>query len=217
MPRSKSETSVEEGAARRRGRPRDASIDPAIALAAWQVLNERGYGDFSFEEVALLAGCSRPALYRRFSHKRDLIVWLVESEALAIDATLPGDVSPRQALVDQLAGFSEFLKSPAGISVAVLAHARIADPSLSDALDRQYERLRLGYEAALRRALPARLPDRQFFGLVDNMIGAVAFRVGLQRRAMSRRDIEDLVDQTIAWGSQKAANSTPPTKPKHQR
>ncbi len=188
----------------RRGRPRDPSIELAIAEAAWGVLSDRGYVAFSFEEVASRAGCSRPALYRRFSTKRDLLLWMIDKAARETEPHLGASRDPRIALVEMLSGFVTFLQSAAGISIATLAHARVADAALSTALDDLYLRERAHYLPALKQAIGKPLGRSRLHVLTDNMIGAVAFRVGLQRHRIAQRDIADIVDQTIAWGKAKA-------------
>ena len=57
-----------------RGRPRDPGVDEAIILATLELLDERGYVGLSLAEVALRAGVSRTALYRRWDSKAQLVV-----------------------------------------------------------------------------------------------------------------------------------------------
>ncbi|MGW6331514.1 TetR/AcrR family transcriptional regulator [Nocardia rhamnosiphila] len=58
----------------RAGRPRDGRVDAALLEAAAQLIAERGYGALTFQAVADAAGTSRPALYRRYSSRADLVV-----------------------------------------------------------------------------------------------------------------------------------------------
>ncbi|NUS92034.1 MAG: TetR/AcrR family transcriptional regulator [Nocardia sp.] len=58
----------------RTGRPRDSRVDAALLEAAARLLVERGYGALTLQAVATAAGTSRPALYRRYTDRADLIV-----------------------------------------------------------------------------------------------------------------------------------------------
>lgn len=56
------------------GRPRDPRIEDAILEAARSLLVQDGYSAMSLSDVAARAGSNRPALYRRWRNKLDLIV-----------------------------------------------------------------------------------------------------------------------------------------------
>jgi len=58
----------------RAGRPRDPRLDDAIVAATLALLEERGYAGLSFAAVATRAGTTKPAIYRRWSSKRDLVL-----------------------------------------------------------------------------------------------------------------------------------------------
>jgi len=55
------------------GRPRDASIDDAARLATRELLIEVGWDGTTLSAVADRAGVSRPALYRRWPTKTQLV------------------------------------------------------------------------------------------------------------------------------------------------
>ncbi|MFI1462494.1 TetR/AcrR family transcriptional regulator [Nocardia carnea] len=65
---------LDNSAGPRTGRPRDSRVDAALLEAAAQLIAERGYGALSLQAVADTAGTSRPALYRRYSSRADLVV-----------------------------------------------------------------------------------------------------------------------------------------------
>jgi AcrR family transcriptional regulator len=78
------------------GRPRDAGIDEAILLVAWEQLNTIGYPALTMTAVAEGAGVQKPALYRRWPTR----------PLLAIDALAkhlpPMTYSDRGSLRDDL-------------------------------------------------------------------------------------------------------------------
>jgi AcrR family transcriptional regulator len=55
------------------GRPRDRRLDAAVLEATRRMLLEVGYRDLSIEAVARRAGVHRPAIYRRWRSKAQLV------------------------------------------------------------------------------------------------------------------------------------------------
>jgi AcrR family transcriptional regulator len=60
--------------AARRGRPRDPQIDAAIQRATLDALDDVGYAGLKLEDVAHRAGTTKPALYRRWSSRQQLVL-----------------------------------------------------------------------------------------------------------------------------------------------
>ena len=58
---------------RRQGSRRDPSIDAAVTAATRRLLVERGYTATTIDLIASTAGVSRPAVYRRWSSKAQLV------------------------------------------------------------------------------------------------------------------------------------------------
>jgi AcrR family transcriptional regulator len=58
---------------RRQGSRRDPSIDSAVMEATRRLLVERGYAATTIDLIANTAGVSRPAVYRRWSSKAQLV------------------------------------------------------------------------------------------------------------------------------------------------
>jgi AcrR family transcriptional regulator len=68
-------------AAPRAGRPRDAGVDAAILRAAWRLLRDEGYARLSIAAVAQAARVGRPAIYRRYRGKPELVAAVVADRA----------------------------------------------------------------------------------------------------------------------------------------
>ncbi|MEU6273713.1 TetR/AcrR family transcriptional regulator [Streptomyces populi] len=81
---------MERGA--RRGRPRSEGADVRILDAALELLLERGYVQFSVDEVAAKAEVAKTTLYRRWPTKDHLIVALVARLQDAVPVEYSGDV-----------------------------------------------------------------------------------------------------------------------------
>ena len=60
-------------ATRGAGRPLDENVDTAILDAAWRLLLTEGYARMSIARVADEAHVGRPAIYRRFRNKAELV------------------------------------------------------------------------------------------------------------------------------------------------
>ncbi|MBA4790337.1 MAG: TetR/AcrR family transcriptional regulator [Pseudomonadota bacterium] len=65
------------------GARRNPATEAAIVAAARDLLAERGYAGFSFEEVARRAGAGKPTLYRWWPTKADLLVEVYAGEKAA--------------------------------------------------------------------------------------------------------------------------------------
>ena len=74
--------------ARAAGRPLDESVDSAILETAWRLLLEEGYARMSIAQVAEEARVGRPAIYRRYKDKSELVAAVLadkQSRAMPID------------------------------------------------------------------------------------------------------------------------------------
>lgn len=68
----------------RSGRRRDPRIEPLVLQSAMEVYAFGGWRGFSFESVAKASGVGKPALYRRWSDRADLLVSAFESSDFPI-------------------------------------------------------------------------------------------------------------------------------------
>jgi len=112
----------------RAGRRRDPHLDARVLEAALEIYARHGWAGFNFDAVARAAGCGRPALYRRWASKRDLLL------AALADADAALDVSDAGSTRDQLASVAaQILRqnlSPAGLASVRMAMDGIEDEAL---------------------------------------------------------------------------------------
>src|SRR5437763_1936158 len=73
MPPRRKADAVDPGRARAAGRPLDVNVDTAILDTAWRLLLEDGYARMSIARVAEEARVGRPAIYRRYKDKTELV------------------------------------------------------------------------------------------------------------------------------------------------
>lgn len=71
----------------RSGRRRDPRIEPAVLLGAMKVYATSGWRSFSIQAVAEMSGVGKPAVYRRWRNRADLLVSAFES----VDFPVAGD------------------------------------------------------------------------------------------------------------------------------
>src|SRR6201990_3594475 len=85
------------------GRPRDAALDEAIIQATRDRLVRDGYLRMTIGDIVADAKVSRPALYRRWSSKFDIVVDALDSgfrkqqNLYTVDLS---EIEPREALVE---------------------------------------------------------------------------------------------------------------------
>jgi AcrR family transcriptional regulator len=72
-------------------RPLDPGIDQAIATAALALLAERGFARMSMEAVAAAAGVGKPAIYRRFRGKAELVATVIAGQLPDLQPPYLGD------------------------------------------------------------------------------------------------------------------------------
>jgi AcrR family transcriptional regulator len=82
------------------GRPLDERLDEAILQAAVRLLHEQGYARMSIAGVAEEAGVGRPAIYRRFRDKADLVSSAIQYIRARVPA--PDTGSAREDLLEHL-------------------------------------------------------------------------------------------------------------------
>jgi AcrR family transcriptional regulator len=75
-------------------------VDEAILQAAVRLLHEQGYARMSIAGVADEAGVGRPAIYRRYSDKADLVSAAIAYMRIRVPAPDTGDT--RQDLIEHL-------------------------------------------------------------------------------------------------------------------
>jgi AcrR family transcriptional regulator len=101
-----------EAPGRAPGRPLDESVDEAILDATWRLLLAEGYSRMSIAGVAEEAGVGRPAIYRRYRDKSELVAAVIADKASRVPPIDTG--SARGDLIAQL----EFARRRFAVSLA---------------------------------------------------------------------------------------------------
>ncbi|MFE4703149.1 TetR/AcrR family transcriptional regulator [Streptomyces sp. NPDC056738] len=80
-----------EGARRGPGRPRQEHVTAAVLDAVVELVTESGMGALTMDAVAARAGVSKPAMYRRWPTKQDLVIAAAESRIGSLSVPDMGD------------------------------------------------------------------------------------------------------------------------------
>lgn len=101
---------------RPRGRPRTQDIDQRILRATLHLLGEVGYAHMSVDDVARVAGVTRPTIYLRYTNKAELAE---AAMTLAREATPlpPPTGNTLTDLAAQLRHFQQGITQPYGLSM----------------------------------------------------------------------------------------------------
>jgi AcrR family transcriptional regulator len=102
--RAKSDAVPEAPPSRGAGRPLDENVDEAILNATWQVLLDEGYAAMSIAQVAEVARVGRPAIYRRYKDKSEMV-----RAALSDKAGRQAEINTGSAR-DDLIAYMEFAR-----------------------------------------------------------------------------------------------------------
>jgi TetR/AcrR family transcriptional regulator, ethionamide resistance regulator len=158
---------VSPGRGRRTSRPSGDDRERAILVTAERLLNERGLGGFSIDDLARGAGISRPTFYFYFASKDAVLLALFDRvirEAEARIAALPGDFSadPVGGWRSAIQVFVEVFSAHRAVAVAA-AQAHPSNPDLrqlwSQTLQRWVHQAAVTIEAERRRgAAPPGMP-----------------------------------------------------------
>jgi AcrR family transcriptional regulator len=115
-------------------RPLDPNVDEAIATATFALLTERGFARMSMEAIAAEAGVGKPAIYRRFADKAELVANVIAAQLPAFDPPDLGDTRAELWLaVEQ--GFPADGASYVGLIGGLIAEQK-RHPELIDAFRR---------------------------------------------------------------------------------
>lgn len=136
-----------------RGRPRDLAVDGAILVATITLLSEVGYARLTVAEVARRAQVSKPAIYRRWARKSQLVVEAMVTQLPIRVAPETGNISgDLLALTQQL--IITMTETPMGRVMPGLVAELAADPLLAASYRGLIiQPVRMGWRAAVEAGI----------------------------------------------------------------
>ncbi|MFC6323904.1 TetR/AcrR family transcriptional regulator [Companilactobacillus baiquanensis] len=202
MPNTKNST-------RRRGK----KLEDAVLSAAWNLVNEVGYKDFTMSEVAKRANAAKPVLYRRWSEKSELVASAIIKYGPKIDVSIPDTGSLREDLIKL---FSQLLVIFDTFGTEKL-HGLLSDRLKSIPVDKILNAT--SSENKLTEMIMAVLKHSDDRGELDiknitsriiNLPGILLINEVVEHEAMDKKTIEDIVDRILLpvfLGQKKAADN----------
>ncbi|WEO95996.1 TetR/AcrR family transcriptional regulator [Streptomyces sp. FXJ1.172] len=168
------------GGARTKRMPR-AVREQQMLDAAVQIFGRRGYMAASMDEIAELAGVSKPLVYLYLNSKEDLFTACIRREAAALSEAVRAGVCPdlpadRQLWDGLLAFFAHTAEHPDAWSVLHLQARTHGDPFAAEADAMRAEIVafvtRLVVVAAREAHRDPDLPEGEVAGLAEALVGA---------------------------------------------
>jgi AcrR family transcriptional regulator len=185
-----------EGA--RAGRPRDQQIDVAVLKATLAMLDKAGYGGLTLEEVAREAGTTKPAIYRRWPTRQQLVLSAL-GQRLG-DATAPDTGCTLCDLDECLKVFvAAFRRMPPGVIGPLFADCAGDRELRATFMTTLFDPPRAAVRETLERARArGDLRDDVDLELILDLIGSlVHYRALFGHAATSDREIERAVEALL--------------------
>ncbi len=180
------------------GRPRDESIDQRILDAAITLLAGEGFEATTIDAVAKAASVSRPAVYRRFANRGELIIhasrYVFNELAPAVrKATDPLD-EVRALLENTIALLTS---TPAGAVFRHLIPYLDKDEGFSENANAIGMARRRHLKKAVLQAVEADLltAPANIDLWLDKVLGAIYFRFLITGRSLDKAYVEDLLHE----------------------
>lgn len=177
------------------GRPRDPHIDRAVLDATLEILSEGGYAELSIEEVTRRAGTTRPAFYRRWAGRPELVL-----AAIATRLAVPEPPDTGCTLCDIGESFDVFLAAYRTLRPEVLSALYVdcaADPELRERyLDTVIEPARRSVGHTLARAAERGdlRPDADTEQLLDLVAAFVHYRALFAREHLTDEEAWNAIE-----------------------
>jgi AcrR family transcriptional regulator len=180
------------------GRPRDTGIDTAVLDATLAVLTESGYARFTLEEVARRAGTTKPAIYRRWPARQNLVLAalarrLGEAQVPDTDCTLCDLAEGISIFVDA------FQRMPPDVLGPLLADCAGKPKLRADFMTTLFEPPRAAVEQILTRAITrGDLREDLDVALTLDLLGSfVHYRALFRHAPTSEAEIERAVETLL--------------------
>ncbi|HZX39374.1 MAG TPA: TetR/AcrR family transcriptional regulator [Streptomyces sp.] len=168
------------GAVKSKRMPR-AVREQQMLDAAVHTFGQRGYSAASMDEIADLAGVSKPLVYLYLNSKEDLFTACIRREAEALTTAVregvrPGEPADRQLWEGLQAFFTHTAHNPDGWAVLHLQARTHGEPFAAEVAAMRAEIVEFVTQVIVVAAREARrdpsLPEREVAGLAEALVGA---------------------------------------------
>lgn len=189
------------------GRHRDPDLEKRLTVAAWSLLQSRGYDALKLTEVAAQAQAHRTDVYRRWSSKAQLVVDVLAEHLPPVSDPDTGALrSDLRAIVEDFAvsWSSSWIDGLMGL-VADLHREPDAELAFRKMAEGRGEPLRAALTRAVRRGEIGELPDLSLVG--DLIEGPLMHRRMLGRQPLTPDYLDALA--AVAHGVLTGTTVTP--------
>jgi len=178
---------------------RSATVNRSILEAALTEIVDHGYGDLTFESVAVRAGVHRSTIYRHWANKEDLAADALLSFS-AMSIPVPDTGSTHDDL-DQLAtSIARNIGSPFGEGLvrALISDASRVPAVVAAAQDFWSQRFALVREVTSRAVARGDLPpDLDADAFIEALVSPLFFRLFVTGKPIGAQDATVVVRRTI--------------------
>ena len=186
---------------KRKGRPRDESVEEKISAAVVELLEARGYSGTTIEQVALTTELSRPTIYRRHPNKTHMIHSVIGDLLDQSLNALIEDADPLKNVRNHLINTIELLtNSPVGPIYRAVISEIPRDAELAklvgDIGTTRRQRLNKAVRAA-EKAKQLSFPGETEIAL-DGIVGAIYFRYLTAPHLLSAHYADELLAPLIS-------------------
>ena len=184
---------------RKAGRPRSEAARLAILQAAQDLLEQGGLPAVTMEGVAARAKVGKPTVYRHFNNRHELAMAALMQASRGEVPSAP-DTDPLLALKQQLFGIAALFESPTGRFVTSVLASGHGETEISKAFRSHFVQARRDYGRALLQHAVDRgeiRPETDLEATVDQLYGAIFYRLLMGHAPVSRPFIATLFDQVM--------------------
>jgi AcrR family transcriptional regulator len=175
--------------------------------AAWRCAAVRGFSDLTVDDVCAAAGTSKGAFYGYFEHKQDLLLALLEDDAIRLDTELDRISAASSSGIDRLRRFAQAMLSraddPAPVQVrADLWAALLTEPAVRERLavvtQRRREGLRGWIDDAVASGELAEIPANALASILLALADGLILHGALDPDGFRWRNIRRAIDVMLA-------------------
>lgn len=177
------------------GRPRQEHVTGAVLEAVVELVAEEGMGALTMDAVATRAGVSKPAMYRRWPTKQDLIIAAAESRVGALTVPDMGDFRAelRAVLMERVRAYRQpgVGRLLAGV-IAAAAEAGAGREAFQAYVTRVTSETRHLLERGIARGDVR--PDVPIVDVTTLIASSLVFRLVAEQRVPEKELVDSVVD-----------------------
>ncbi|MGP3774973.1 TetR/AcrR family transcriptional regulator [Streptomyces sp. SDT5-1] len=177
------------------GRPRQEHVTRAVLEAVVELVAEEGMGALTMDAVAARAGVSKPAMYRRWPTKQDLIIAAAESRVGALTVSDMGDFRAelRAVLMERVRAYRQpgVGRLLAGV-IAAAAEAGAGREAFQAYVTRVTSETRHLLERGIARGDVR--PDVPIVDVTTLIASSLVFRLVAEQRVPEKELVDSVVD-----------------------